>query len=109
MADDEAEKQTRPRMAVVDTIKALSSRLLADILELDADEGNKMRQPLEGQLYKYTNVVKGWQYRWFVLNPDIGMLEYYMLDEVKKGKPRGAVTSCGKFTNNSAFHSTALR
>ncbi|XP_050041896.1 oxysterol-binding protein-related protein 11-like isoform X2 [Dermacentor andersoni] len=82
-------------MAVVDTIKALSSRLLADILELDADEENKMRQPLEGQLYKYTNVVKGWQYRWFVLNPDIGMLEYYMLDEVKKGKPRGAVHLAG--------------
>ncbi|XP_037527302.1 oxysterol-binding protein-related protein 11 isoform X2 [Rhipicephalus sanguineus] len=82
-------------MDVVDTIKELSSRLLADILELDVDEGNKMRQPLEGQLYKYTNVVKGWQYRWFVLNPDIGMLEYYMLDEVKKGKPRGAVHLAG--------------
>ncbi|KAH6942003.1 hypothetical protein HPB50_027142 [Hyalomma asiaticum] len=64
---------------------------MADDEDLDADEGSKMRQPLEGQLYKYTNVVKGWQYRWFVLNPDIGMLEYYMLDEVKKGKPRGAV------------------
>jgi len=35
------------------------------------------RQPLEGQLYKYTNVMKGWQYRWFVLNPDVGRLEYY--------------------------------
>lgn len=68
---------------------------MADDEELDADEGNKMRQPLEGQLYKYTNVVKGWQYRWFVLNPDIGMLEYYMLDEVKKGKPRGAVHLAG--------------
>ncbi|KAH7936125.1 hypothetical protein HPB52_018526 [Rhipicephalus sanguineus] len=68
---------------------------MADDEELDVDEGNKMRQPLEGQLYKYTNVVKGWQYRWFVLNPDIGMLEYYMLDEVKKGKPRGAVHLAG--------------
>lgn len=35
------------------------------------------RQPLEGLLYKYTNVVKGWQYRWFVLNPDVGRLEYH--------------------------------
>ncbi|KAK8758672.1 hypothetical protein V5799_003697 [Amblyomma americanum] len=68
---------------------------MADDEELDAEEENKMRQPLEGQLYKYTNVVKGWQYRWFVLNPDIGMLEYYMLDEVKKGKPRGAVHLAG--------------
>ncbi|CAN8010731.1 unnamed protein product [Ixodes pacificus] len=53
------------------------------------------RQPLEGQLFKYTNVVKGWQYRWFVLNPDIGMFEYYMLDELKKGRPRGAVHLAG--------------
>lgn len=64
-------------------------------MELDAEEAHRMRQPLEGQLSKYTNVVKGWQYRWFVLNPDIGMLEYYMLDEVKKGKPRGAVHLAG--------------
>jgi len=35
------------------------------------------RQPLEGSLCKYTNVVTGWQYRWFVLNPDIGKLEYF--------------------------------
>jgi len=21
--------------------------------------------------------MKGWQYRWFVLNPDVGRLEYY--------------------------------
>lgn len=63
--------------------------------ELDAQEENKMRQPLEGQLFKYTNVVKGWQYRWFVLNPDIGMFEYYMLDELKKGRPRGAVHLAG--------------
>lgn len=37
---------------------------------------------MEGQLFKYTNVVKGWQYRWFVLNPEAGRLEYY---EVKIG------------------------
>ena len=35
------------------------------------------RQPLEGQLYKYTNVMKGWQYRWFVLEPNKGRLDYY--------------------------------
>ncbi|KAM7287590.1 oxysterol-binding protein-related protein 11 isoform X2 [Ixodes scapularis] len=68
---------------------------MADEEELDAQEENKMRQPLEGQLFKYTNVVKGWQYRWFVLNPDIGMFEYYMLDELKKGRPRGAVHLAG--------------
>ncbi|GFU42259.1 oxysterol-binding protein-related protein 11 [Trichonephila clavipes] len=35
-------------------------------------------RPLEGQLYKYTNVVKGWQYRWFILIPETGILEYYV-------------------------------
>ena len=36
-------------------------------------------QPMEGQLYKYTNVVKGWQYRWFMMDPHKGTLEYYMV------------------------------
>ena len=29
----------------------------------------------EGQLNKFTNVVKGWQYRWFVLEPATGTIE----------------------------------
>lgn len=32
---------------------------------------------MEGQLLKYTNVMKGWQTRWFLLDPDSGMLEYF--------------------------------
>ena len=40
---------------------------------------NNMKQILEGQLSKYTNVMKGWQYRWFVLNPETGTLTYYMV------------------------------
>ena len=39
------------------------------------------RQPLEGLLYKYTNVMKGYQYRWFVLNPDSGKLEYFEVNK----------------------------
>lgn len=38
-----------------------------------------LRQPYEGQLIKFTNVVKGWQARWFILNPEIGTLEYYLV------------------------------
>ncbi|GFQ99899.1 oxysterol-binding protein-related protein 11 [Trichonephila clavata] len=64
-------------------------------LEFEAEEANKMRLPLEGQLYKYTNVMKGWQYRWFIITPDSGMLEYYMLDERKKSRPRGALYLAG--------------
>ncbi|KFM58469.1 Oxysterol-binding protein-related protein 11, partial [Stegodyphus mimosarum] len=63
--------------------------------EFEAAEAIKMRQPVEGQLYKYTNVVKGWQYRWFVLTPDTGMLEYYMIDERRKSRPRGGIHLAG--------------
>ena len=33
------------------------------------------------QLSKFTNVVKGWQYRWFVLEPEAGRLEYHLLED----------------------------
>ena len=35
--------------------------------------------PMQGTLNKYTNVVKGWQNRWFVLDPQRGSLEYYVV------------------------------
>ena len=31
----------------------------------------------EGSLSKWTNVIQGWQYRFFVLDPTQGMLIYY--------------------------------
>ncbi|XP_075978575.1 oxysterol-binding protein-related protein 11-like [Anticarsia gemmatalis] len=37
-------------------------------------------KPLSGQLYKYTNVVKGWQQRWFAVDPETGVLSYYLFD-----------------------------
>jgi hypothetical protein len=46
-------------------------------------------QHFEGQLNKFTNVVKGWQYRWFVLTPETGQLDYYLMDEGVIGKRRG--------------------
>lgn len=53
--------------------------------------GGFYRGIYEGQLYKYTNVVKGYQYRFFVLNRELGTLEYYMLEDIKKTRPRGAM------------------
>lgn len=44
---------------------------------------------MEGLLNKYTNVVKGWQHRWFLLDPQSGMLEYFEREEYKKQRPRG--------------------
>jgi len=39
----------------------------------------KLRQQFEGQLCKYTNVMKGWQFRWFVLDPQRGLLVYFLV------------------------------
>lgn len=39
------------------------------------------KQVFQGQLYKFTNVVKGWQYRWFELHPETGQLEYYYYED----------------------------
>ncbi|CAK8676002.1 unnamed protein product [Clavelina lepadiformis] len=47
---------------------------------------------LEGPLSKWTNVMKGWQYRWFVLDDNAGLLSYYTSkDKMKKGARRGCV------------------
>ncbi|KAH0551329.1 hypothetical protein KQX54_001354 [Cotesia glomerata] len=36
---------------------------------------------MEGSLSKWTNVVNGWQYRWFVLDDNAGLLSYYTSKE----------------------------
>ena len=42
----------------------------------------------EGQISKFTNVVKGWQFRWYVLDTSTMVLEYYLVDDMD-GKCRG--------------------
>ncbi|XP_074604692.1 oxysterol-binding protein-related protein 9 isoform X2 [Brevipalpus obovatus] len=47
---------------------------------------------LEGPLCKWTNVVNGWQYRWFVLDHDQALLSYYTSkDKMVRGDRRGCV------------------
>jgi hypothetical protein len=36
---------------------------------------------LEGTLSKWTNVMKGWQNRWFVLENETSLLSYYTVSE----------------------------
>ena len=36
---------------------------------------------LQGSLSKWTNVMKGWQYRWFVLDDNAGLFSYYTSKE----------------------------
>ena len=50
----------------------------------------ELRRRWEGQLNKFTNVVKGWQYRWFVLDDASGLFSYYTSKEkMRKGVRRG--------------------
>ncbi|KAF6017261.1 OSBPL9 [Bugula neritina] len=47
---------------------------------------------MEGPLSKWTNVMQGWQYRWFVLDGNIALLSYYTSkDKMKRGSRRGCV------------------
>ncbi|XP_073999086.1 oxysterol-binding protein-related protein 11 isoform X2 [Rhodnius prolixus] len=55
-------------------------------LEMSAE---MMCQLYEGQLSKYTNVMKGWQFRWFILDPKTGILSYYLNENERKQQPRG--------------------
>ncbi|KFD58711.1 hypothetical protein M513_00404 [Trichuris suis] len=55
------------------------------------EELDLMRQPLEGQLLKFTNAIQGWQNRWCVLDPAKGELRYYLKCDVKSLKPRGVL------------------
>ena len=45
---------------------------------------------MEGALSKWTNVMKGWQYRWFVLDDAAGLFSYYTSKEkMRRGVRRG--------------------
>lgn len=47
---------------------------------------------MEGALSKWTNVMKGWQYRWFVLDDSAGLFSYYTSREkMRRGVRRGCV------------------
>ncbi|XP_052215896.1 oxysterol-binding protein-related protein 11-like isoform X3 [Dreissena polymorpha] len=59
--------------------------------EMKEEAKTKSWQSLEGQLTKFTNVMKGWQPRWFLLDPDSGMLEYFEKEEHKKQRARGSI------------------
>ena len=37
---------------------------------------------MEGPLSKWTNVMKGWQYRWFVLDSSSGILSYFTVSSI---------------------------
>lgn len=53
------------------------------------------RYPYEGLLHKYTNAMKGWQYRWFILSPETGELHYFLSESEKSQKPRCSIYLAG--------------
>ncbi|KAJ8003539.1 hypothetical protein DPEC_G00149400 [Dallia pectoralis] len=50
---------------------------------------------IHGYLMKYTNLVTGWQYRFFVLNNEAGLLEYFVNEQSRHQKPRGTLHLAG--------------
>lgn len=46
---------------------------------------------LEGQLSKFTNIVSGYKFRYFVVNTTLARLDYFMSDDMKHQKPRGSI------------------
>ncbi|CAB3408578.1 unnamed protein product [Caenorhabditis bovis] len=62
---------------------------------------------MEGPLSKWTNMVHGWQYRWFKLEKD-ALLYYTSRDKMLKGQQRGQIRLTGAVVgidgeNNSLF------
>ncbi|KAK0097302.1 hypothetical protein PV326_002532 [Microctonus aethiopoides] len=55
----------------------------------------QIRHPYEGQLHKYTNAMKGWQYRWFILSPETGELHYFLSESEKNQRPRCSIYLAG--------------
>lgn len=66
------------------SVEALDTQKLSDLsameLNLNRVLSQGVRHQLNGQLCKYTNVMKGWQYRWFTVDPQTGTLSYYLCD-----------------------------
>uniref|UniRef100_A0A672MWG3 Oxysterol-binding protein n=1 Tax=Sinocyclocheilus grahami TaxID=75366 RepID=A0A672MWG3_SINGR len=54
-----------------------------------------LMEKVDGYLMKYTNLVTGWQYRYFVLNNEAGLLEYFVNEQSRNQRPRGSLPLAG--------------
>ncbi|XP_078005647.1 uncharacterized protein LOC144454166 [Phascolarctos cinereus] len=64
--------------------------------------GGRRREPaLEGVLSKYTNLLQGWQNRYFMLDFESGILQYFVNEQSKSQKPRGALSLAGAIVSLS--------
>ncbi|KAJ8385674.1 hypothetical protein AAFF_G00183870 [Aldrovandia affinis] len=62
-------------------------------------QGNKRH--LEGVLSKYTNLLQGWQNRYFVLDPEGGQLQYFVSEASRALRPRGSLPLVGASVSRS--------
>ncbi|XP_059364239.1 oxysterol-binding protein-related protein 10-like [Carassius carassius] len=61
----------------------------------DTHPSQTQKRHLEGVLNKYTNLLQGWQHRYFVLDPELGQLQYFINEYSKNQKPRGSLPLIG--------------
>ena len=71
-------------------------------------ECNLKTLKMEGQLYKYTNVVRGFQVRYFIVNNETSKLDYYMSEDMKAQRPRGSIDLQNAVINPSEEDSTTF-
>uniref|UniRef100_W5LMB6 Oxysterol binding protein like 10 n=1 Tax=Astyanax mexicanus TaxID=7994 RepID=W5LMB6_ASTMX len=57
--------------------------------------GRRSKAQLEGVLSKYTNLLQGWQNRYFVLDPELSQLQYFVSEQGRSQKPRGSLPLIG--------------
>ncbi|XP_077347587.1 oxysterol-binding protein-related protein 10 [Lithobates pipiens] len=63
--------------------------------------GREQRQVIEGLLSKYTNLIQGWQNRYFILDFESGILQYFVTEASKNQKPRGSLSLAGSLVSQS--------
>nr|XP_060637856.1 oxysterol-binding protein-related protein 10 isoform X2 [Anolis sagrei ordinatus] len=67
-----------------------------------ASPGARRTEPaLEGSLSKYTNLLQGWQSRYFMLDFETGILQYFVNEQSKNQKPRGVLSLAGAIVSLS--------
>ncbi|XP_056331396.1 oxysterol-binding protein-related protein 10 isoform X2 [Danio aesculapii] len=67
----------------------------------DTHPSQSQKRHLEEVLNKYTNLLQGWQNRYFVLDPELGQLQYFINEHSKIQKPRGSLPLIGSSVASS--------
>ncbi|XP_053899881.1 oxysterol-binding protein-related protein 11 isoform X3 [Malaclemys terrapin pileata] len=78
----------------VDQLLEGNTMQLARVFKHGLSQSDHMEN-ISGYLMKYTNLVTGWQYRFFVLNNEAGLLEYFVNEQSRNQKPRGTLQLAG--------------